>query len=104
MSWRINLLVYDGCYGFETFAVADVLAIANRVSLQLRPGVPAPFRTRLVSVRGTRVHLNGGTTVDAHRADRRTVDQLVVPGFECADAATLGDRLAGWAPEVRFLR
>src|SRR5690348_14045632 len=104
MSWRIELLAYDGCLGFEVFGLRDVLAIANSVSQVLRPGVPAPFQTRLVSARGARVRLAGGATVDTQRASAvGMVDQIVVPGFDFVDPAALDDLLGAWGREVRLL-
>jgi transcriptional regulator GlxA family with amidase domain len=102
--WRIDILAYDGCFGLEVFGLTDIFAIANTVSKALRPGTCAPFKARVVSVRGLRVRLAGGVNVETHRAGGTGADQVIVPGFDFTDVAELDGLLAGWAPEVRFLR
>ena len=99
------MLAYPGCLGAVLFGLADVLAMANTLAGVLLPGTGAPFRTRVVSVREGRVPLAGGVTVQVERAGSPpAADQVIVPGFECADPAALDGKLRALAPEIGFLR
>ncbi len=101
--WRVNVLAFPGCYGAELFAVVDVLSIANAASAVLRPGLGPAFRTRVVSVRGSRVRLAGGTSLTTDPVDGDH-DQVVVPAFEVTEAAAIDARLHGLAQEVAYLK
>ncbi len=100
---RVDVLAYEGCFATEIFGVLDVLTIANSVSAALRPGLPAPFAARVVSVRGARVEVSGGVGIQTTTAVR-DVDLLVVPGCPLGGLGEFGPELVRWNREIEFLR
>jgi transcriptional regulator GlxA family with amidase domain len=98
---RVGVLVYDGCFASEAFAVLDVLTLANRVAEF--NGQPAPFIPTLHAARAGAVSASGGIEMRALRM-RYSLDLLVVPGFDLNPAQDLGGRLEAWGDEIALLR
>lgn len=98
---KVGLLAYEGCFASELFAVADTLAIANRVA-EARD-TDAPFATSVHAVRPGQVLTGSGTAISG-RAMTYALDLLVVPGFDLNPAEHPSERMQARRPEVDLIR
>jgi transcriptional regulator GlxA family with amidase domain len=96
---HVGILAYEGCFGAEVFGFADLLAIANRAFA----GAPDPFRVSIVSPCHQTVKAAGRARIAAQRIPR-TLDLLVVPGFDLHPDDDLDRRLARLGPEIAAVR
>ncbi len=100
-SCRVGVLIYEGCFASEAFAVLDVLSLANRVADF--SGDPAPFVPTIHAARPGVVITGGGFAVRALRMDY-SLDLLVVPGFDLSPGQDIDRRLEGSHDEIVLLR
>lgn len=98
---RVGVLLYEGCFASEAFAVIDMLTVANRVAEF--GGAPARFSVSAVAVRPGQVLTANGLRVHAPRMNY-ALDRLVVPGFNFAPGEAVPGELEHWRPEVQLLR
>ncbi len=98
---RVGVLVYEGCFASEAFAVLDVLTLANRVAEF--SGDPAPFIPTIHAARPGEVLTSGRFGVRAPRMDYN-LDLLVVPGFDLSPGQDIDGRLEGSHDEIALLR
>lgn len=99
----IAVLAYAGCMGAEVFALADMLLIANKLAVSLKPGQTEPFAVRVVSAAGGAVALAGGVSI-ATRKLRGQPALLVVPGLALGGFGQWDARLRPLAPELALIR
>lgn len=98
---RVGVLVYEGCFASEAFAVLDVLTLANRVAEF--SGDPAPFIPTIHAARPGVVPTSGGFGVRALRMNY-SLDLLVVPGFDLSPGQDIDGRLKRSQDEIALLR
>jgi transcriptional regulator GlxA family with amidase domain len=98
---RVGVLVYEGCFASEAFAVLDVLTLANRVAEF--DGQPSPFIPTIHAARPGAVSTSGGTEVRARRM-QYSLELLVVPGFDLSPVQDIDRRLKAWRNEIALLR
>lgn len=101
-SWRVELLIYDGCLGSEIFAVFDVLRMANALAARGRRSSDPPFDIAIVAVSTRKRRLSGGIEIVPSASCMPHV--LVVPGVEFHDMEDLLGRVEGLSRETGFLR
>ncbi len=98
---RVGVLLYEGCFASEAFAVIDMLTVANRVAEY--GGGQARFSVSAVAVRPGPVATANGLRVQAPPMSY-ALDQLVVPGFNFSPGEAVPGELGHWRPEVELLR
>lgn len=98
---RLAVLAYDGCLATEVYGLSDLLLMANRV-LDARGADEQSFRVSVVSPAGGTIRPASGPSLATSRA--RSVDQLVVPGFETVPGQDLDRILDGLQREAAFVR
>lgn len=105
MSYRIKILVYEGCMASEAMAIADIFHVANRMwPYRHSETKRKPFAFELISVRGTPVTTANGARIDIRVARQMDGDLLVVPGLDFDSARELIARLRQLEPETAFIR
>jgi transcriptional regulator GlxA family with amidase domain len=97
---RVGVLAFDGCFGAEVFGVVDVLGVANKVVAVTGGG--EPFAVSVIAARPGHVTTASGTALGP--TPHRSVDLLVVPGFDYLPGADLDRLLGGWRAETALLR
>ncbi|GAA2495655.1 GlxA family transcriptional regulator [Streptomyces thermolineatus] len=97
---RIGVLAYPGCFASEVFGVPDLLVMATHVAAAQGAVRPA-YETSVVSPR-RRVTASGGSVLDVSAI--RSVDVLIVPGFELSPTLDLDTTLADLEPETASIR
>ncbi len=96
-AFRVGVLAYPGCYASEVFSVPDLLSMAARIA---GPG-RSDYEVTVISPR-RRVVASGNVALTV--SPLRTVDVLVVPGFELVAGPDLDTRLASLGPEIAAIR
>lgn len=88
---QVGILISDGVVLLEAAGVAEALQFANRVAL--RRGQSAPFAVTFVRPRGRAVPTFSGLQLAPNNERARTLDVLVVPGFDFSGRRDLRTRL-----------
>lgn len=105
MTYRIQILAYEGCMASEVMGIADLFHIANKLWSNRNPNDQERlFVFELISMRGTSVSTANGTRIDVRVARKMDGDLLIVPGLDFDSARILIERLAQLEPEIAFIR
>jgi transcriptional regulator GlxA family with amidase domain len=105
MTYRVQILAYEGCMASEVMGIADLFHIANKLwSHQNSKSKERLFVFELIGMRGTSVSTANGARIDVRIARKMDGDLLIVPGLDFDSARILIDRLAQLEPEIAFIR
>ncbi len=99
---HVGVLAYDGCLGTEVFGVVDLLLFANRIAAAVGRAHHDLFRVTVLARHTSDVTTAGGVALRAVRW-HKSLDALVVPGFELRSPRHVDQALARWHPEITYI-
>lgn len=102
-TFKIGLLVFDGCQESSLTASLDVFRVLEAISARGPAAARVIINAEFISVGGGIRKTAAGLEVVTCRADAELLDALIAPGIHHSSAADINGALAELVPEAQLL-